>query len=217
MYREKDALRLINGFAVSFVLHVFILSFSALTFWNQAGNSRYQGRTALHEPLTVRLIAQESSSITTPILAQEADKHSSFLVKQKADKTSSVDSTNSMKSQVSIYHTTQELTRVPEMLVQPPEAIETSPDMFGEVVFRLSIDRFGKVKLLQRLKSTLPREIEGKLALQLYRAEYRPGEMSGIAVDSEMIIDLKLDSAGWRTDKLPVLRQDNLVDPAKTH
>jgi len=217
MYREKDALRLINSFAVSFVLHVFILSFSALTFWNQAGNLHYQGQAALHEPLTVRLIAQESSPITTPLLVQEADKHSSFLVQQKADKTSSMDSSSSTKSQVSNYHTTQELTRMPEMLVPPAETIETSPDMFGEVVFRLSIDRFGKVKLLQRLKSTLPREVEGKLALQLYRAEYRPGEMSGIAVDSEMIIDLKLDSAGWRTDKLPVLRQGNLAEPPKTH
>jgi hypothetical protein len=80
-------------------------------------------------------------------------------------------------------------------------------------VFRLSIDRFGKVKLIQRLRSSLPREIEGRLALQLYRAEYRPGEIDGIAVDSEMTVDLKVDSSGWLTDKLPVLRPDPL--PAK--
>lgn len=216
MFQEADALRLFNSFAVSFLLHVFMLSFSGLTFWNQSGNSLYQGQTALHEPLSVRLIAQESPFISTPTLVRKPDINSTFLVKQKADKTSGEDSTRPMKSEVSNYHTTQELTRIPEMLVQPPETIEISPDMFGEVVFRLSIDRFGKVKLLQRVISTLPRQIEGKLALQLYTAEYRPGEINGIAVDSETIINLKIDAKGLRTDKLPVLRQGYVADAPKT-
>src|SRR5208283_4915718 len=111
-----------------------------------------------------------------------------------------------VKPSASVHPAARELTRMPEIIGQPPEAIETGQGTTGEVVFRLSINRFGKVTLLQTLKSSLPREIEGKLAVKLYRAKYRAGEIDGIAVDSEMTVDLRLDNSGWLTDKLPVLR-----------
>jgi hypothetical protein len=205
MHHEKDVLRLIYCFAGSLMLHVFILSFSPQLFWSQAGHSRYQGSPALSGSLTVRLVDKEPPPAISPLLVRDTDVPSSFLVKQQLNAGSSV-SPPETKSQTSEYHTARELTRQPEMIVQPAGAMEVSQSQPGEVVFRLGIDHSGKVKLLQRLKSTLPREDEGKLALQLYRAEYRPGEINGIAVDSEMIVDLKLDPGQWLTDKVPVLK-----------
>jgi hypothetical protein len=96
---------------------------------------------------------------------------------------------------------------MPEMTGQPPDAIEIGQGLSGEVTFRLSINRMGIITRIQSVQSSLPRDIEGKLAMQLYRNEYRPGEIDGVAVDSEMIVDLKLDAGGWLTDRIPVLGQ----------
>ncbi len=187
MHQDKDIVRLINCLAGSFILHAVFLSFSQQAFWNPVGNSRNPEYATLHEPLTVRLVPKEPPSA---LIA----------------KISSAQTPSSPKPSTSTYHAAQDLSRKPEMIDKQPEAIEIGQGTTGEVVFRLSINRFGKVTLLQRLKSTLPREAEGKLAMQLYQAKYRAGEIDGIAVDSEMIVDLRLDSGVLLTDKLPVLR-----------
>lgn len=206
MHQDKDILRLINCLAGSFILHVFILSFSQQVFWNPAGNSRYTSQALFHPPLTVTLAPKEPPlSIALPAVPDATDR-SHLLMTQQIAKPSSVDSPSPKNSPASTYHATQELTRIPELIVQPPQAIEVGQGTSGEVVFKLSINRFGKVTLLQQLKSSLPRDVEGKLAMQLYRSEYRPGEINGLAVDSEMTVDLNLDSGKWLSDKLPVLR-----------
>jgi hypothetical protein len=187
MLQEKAIVRLINCLAGSLILHAFILLFSQQTFWSPVGSSRNIGHSGWQEPLTVRLVPKELPA--APIT-----------------KISSAPTTPTPTSATSTFHGSKELSRMPEIIGQPPEAIQIGQGTTGEVVFKLSINRFGKVTLLQQLKSTLPRETEGKLAMQLYLAKYRAGEINGIAVDSEMIVDLRLDSGGWLTDKLPVLR-----------
>jgi hypothetical protein len=189
MSQERDILRLINCLVASLILHVvFLLSLTPQLFLNLAGGSRHP-----HVPMTVRLAPL--SAIALPATDPSTQ--------QPAPAPSVPSSTN---APASAYHSARELSRMPEMIGQPPEAIEVGQDISGEVVFRLSIDRLGKVKLLQSLKSTLPREVEGKLAMQLYNSQYRAGEINGIAVESEMTVDLRLESGGWLTDKLPVLR-----------
>jgi hypothetical protein len=206
MRGENDIVRLINCLAGSFILHAFILSFSQQSFWNPAGSSRYSANPALHETLTVRLIPKEPLPAITlqPVQAQDMRNHPPTM--QQVAEMSSVRILSSAKPSAPVYHTGKELSRLPEMMERPPAAIEIDQGTSGEVVFKLSIDRFGKVALVQRLKSNLPRETEGKLAMQLYRAQYRPGEIGGLPVDSEMIVDLKLESGEWLTDRLPVLR-----------
>ena len=211
MHRESDILRLIYCLAGSFILHVFILFFSVHTFWNPAGSSWNPDHSALYQPLTVRLAVQEPLLAIAPL--PKPDVSPPLLLKSQIEKpqvvkTSSATPSPSTQSPASGYHDAKDLSRMPELIEQPPEVIEISQDTSGEVVFKLFIDQFGKVRLVHRLKSSLPREIEGKLAWQLYRAEYRPGEIGGIAVNSEMIVDLKLTSGGWITDTIPVLRQD---------
>jgi hypothetical protein len=209
MHQEKATLRLINCLAGSFILHTFILSFSQQLFWNPVGSSASPGHPVLHKPLNVILAPKQLPSAIAPLpVVHDLADHSPILVTQQIAKTSATQPPASTKAPTPTYHAAQELSRMPEMIGQPPETIEIGQGTSGEVVFKLSIDRLGKVTLLQRLKSTIPRETEGKLAMQLYRAEYRAGEIDGIAVDSEMIVDLRVEPGGWITDKLPVLRQD---------
>src|ERR1017187_1569379 len=136
MHQEKAIVRLINCLVGSLILHVFILSFSQQMFWHPVGDSRTPTHSALHEPLTVRLVPKELPS--APIA-----------------KISSNQPPSAPKPSTSTYHSSHELSRMPEMIEQPPEAIEIGQGTTGEVVFRLSINRFGKVTLLQSLKSTL--------------------------------------------------------------
>ena len=202
MCQEKDILRLINCLEGSFILHAFVLSLSQ--FWHPIGNSSYSFQSTMHEPMTVRLIAEQPPSALLPV--SDMTDHAHLLMAEQVARSPGVSS--STKLTTPIFHTANELTRMPEMIGQPPEAMEIGQGASGEVVFKLSINRLGIVTQLQRVKSTLPRDIEGKLAFQLYRNEYRAGEIDDVAVDSEMIVDLRLESGGWLTDQLPVLRQD---------
>jgi hypothetical protein len=42
------------------------------------------------------------------------------------------------------------------------------------------------------MRSTLPRELEGQVVLQFYRARYRPGEIDGVPVNSELLLTVDL-------------------------
>lgn len=183
MCQEAALLRLIYCLEVSLVLHAILLA----QVWGGAVHPAFP-----HEPMNVRLAAREVNLSLKP--ADEA----------QASQTDTRQRDISSET-VHTYHSARELTRMPEMTGQPPEAIETGQGISGEVTFRLSINRMGIVTRIQRIQSSLPRDIEGKLAMQLYRNEYRPGEIDGVAVDSEMTVNLKLDSGGWLTDSMPVL------------
>lgn len=75
----------------------------------------------------------------------------------------------------------------------------------GVLTFRLVISRLGRVASVEVLRSTLPREIEGAIVLRFYLANYRPGEVDGTPVDSELVIAAELHNIGTLPDnpKLP--------------
>lgn len=200
MYQEKAILRLINCLEGSFILHAFVLSLFGQLFWHPPGNIPNSIHSASHEPMTVRLLGKQPPSAMPPI--NDMTSHAHLLMAHATSHSVALSTARTF------YHAAEELTRMPEMIGQPPEAIEIAQGISGGVVFKLLINSLGEVTQLQRVTSTLPYDIEGKLALQLYRNEYRAGEIDGVAVDSEMIVDLKLESGGWLSDQLPVLRQD---------
>jgi hypothetical protein len=185
MCQETAFLRLIYCIEVSLVLHAILLT----QVWGGAVHPVF-----LHGPMSVRLVARDANTSLKP--ADEA----------QAPQTDTRHR-DTLSETVHAYHAARKLTRMPEMTGQPPDAIEIGQGLSGEVTFRLSINRMGIITRIQSVQSSLPRDIEGKLAMQLYRNEYRPGEIDGVAVDSEMIVDLKLDAGGWLTDRIPVLGQ----------
>jgi hypothetical protein len=91
------------------------------------------------------------------------------------------------------YHSPHALTRPPELVEDAPAEIEL-PELQepGQVLLRLSIDRYGVVNGVQVLRSTLMRELEGQVVLQFYRARYRPGEIDSVPVNSELLLVVNL-------------------------
>ena len=185
MCQQAALLRLIYCLEVSLVLHAILLA----QVWGGADHLK-----PMYEPMNVRLVAREAKLSLKP--ADEAQV-------PQTD-TRQRDTSSEM---VHAYHAARKLTRMPEMTGQPPEAIEMGQGVSGEVTFKLSINRMGIATRIEKVQSSLPRDIEGKLVMQLYRNEYRPGEIDGVAVDSEMTVDLKLDAGGWLADSIPVLGQ----------
>lgn len=92
----------------------------------------------------------------------------------------------------SFTHSLHALTRQPELQGDGPQLVQLPEDMQqpGSILLRLFIDRHGIVNGVNVLRSTLPREIEGQIVLQFYRAAYRPGEIDGEPVDSEMLLQI---------------------------
>ncbi len=91
------------------------------------------------------------------------------------------------------YHPSDALTRPPELIENAPEEIELPESQgTGHVLLRLAIDRHGVVKAVNVMRSTLPRELEGQVVLQFYRARYRPGEIDGVPVNSELLLTVDL-------------------------
>lgn len=45
------------------------------------------------------------------------------------------------------------------------------------------------------ISSTLPHEVEGRIVLSFYRATYRPGELEGRPVNSEMTLLVNVSPA----------------------
>jgi outer membrane biosynthesis protein TonB len=91
------------------------------------------------------------------------------------------------------YHPSDTLTRPPELVENAPEEIELPESQgTGHVLLRLAIDRHGVVNAVNVLRSTLPRELEGQVVLQFYRARYRPGEIDGVRVNSELLLTVDL-------------------------
>ena len=91
------------------------------------------------------------------------------------------------------YHSPHALTRPPELVEDAPEEIALGElQEPGHLLLRLAIDRYGAVNGVFVLRSTLARELEGQVVLQFYRARYRPGEIEGVPVDSEMLLVVNL-------------------------
>jgi hypothetical protein len=92
-----------------------------------------------------------------------------------------------------VYHASDALTRPPELVENAPEEIELPESQgAGHVLLRLAVDRHGVVNAVNVLRSTLARELEGQIVLQFYRARYRPGEIDGVPVNSELLLTVDL-------------------------
>jgi len=187
MYRAKNNTGLAISLAVSLALHAGILSLRQ----EHLGLAWLPAIPAQDKPLTVHLTAgvtQPSPGI--PVMMQSAGK---------------ISDVHQYGLLAPVYRT-RELSRLPEMIGKPPDLIEIGQGVSGEVLFQVSVGKLGRASMVQKLESTLPREIEGKLAMLLYKAEYRAGEINGAAVNSQMTVGLKLEPGGWITDSLPILR-----------
>jgi hypothetical protein len=91
------------------------------------------------------------------------------------------------------YHSPHALTRPPELVEDGPAEIELPESQEpGNLLLRLAIDRYGVVNGVSVMRSTLARELEGQVVLQFYRARYRPGEIDGMPVDSELLLVVNL-------------------------
>lgn len=95
------------------------------------------------------------------------------------------------------YFPAERLTRQPELadglddsLHEPLEA-----GFRGRVVIRLFIDQIGKADKVRVMASSLPIEIEGLVVKSFYLARYRPGEIDGQPVMSEMTVEVDLSAA----------------------
>ena len=104
-----------------------------------------------------------------------------------------VDAATPSSSPEPFYHSPHALTRPPELVEDAPEEIELGESQEpGHLLLRLAIDRYGAVNGVFVLRSTLARELEGQVVLQFYRARYRPGEIDGVPVNSEMLLVVNL-------------------------
>jgi hypothetical protein len=91
------------------------------------------------------------------------------------------------------YHSPHALTRPPELVEEAPAEIELPESQEpGQLLLRLAIDRYGVVNGVSVLRSSLARELEGQVVLQFYRARYRPGEIDGVPVNSELLLVVNL-------------------------
>lgn len=91
------------------------------------------------------------------------------------------------------YHSQHALTRYAELVDDAQEDIPMN-DMqeAGNLLLRLAIDRHGVVNAVSVLRSTLPHELEGRIVLQFYHSRYRPGEIDGMPVNSELLLTVDL-------------------------
>ena len=91
----------------------------------------------------------------------------------------------------------EKLTRQPELADEMGDSLQESLEagFRGHVVIRLFIDQTGKADKVQVMASSLPIQIEGLVVKSFFHARYRPGEIDGQPVMSEMTVAVDL-SAG---------------------
>lgn len=94
------------------------------------------------------------------------------------------------------YLPAEALTRQPELVGGIDETLyePLEPGFRGRIVIRLYLNQLGKAERVKVLESTLPIQIEGSVVRAFYAARYRPGEIDGQAVMSEMTIDVDLST-----------------------
>lgn len=94
------------------------------------------------------------------------------------------------------YFPAEALTRQPELIGGIDESLREPVEagLRGRAIIRLYLNQSGKPERVSVLESTLPVEIEGLVVKAFYTAQYRPGEIDGLAVMSEMTVDVDLSS-----------------------
>lgn len=94
------------------------------------------------------------------------------------------------------YFPAEKLTRQPELAEEIDHTLSESlePGFRGRVVIRLFLDETGKPNKVRVMESSLPLEIEGLVVTTFFRARYRPGEIDGQPVMSEMTVAVDLST-----------------------
>lgn len=92
------------------------------------------------------------------------------------------------------YFPAEKLTRQPELAEAIDDKLNESfeAEFRGHAVIRLFLDESGKVDKVSVLESTLPINVEGILVTLFFKARYRPGEIDGLPVMSEMTVSADL-------------------------
>lgn len=95
------------------------------------------------------------------------------------------------------YFPAEKLTRQPEVADELDDSLHEPLEagFRGHLVIRLFIDQTGKADKVQVMESSLPIQIEGLVVKSFFLARYRPGEIDGQPVMSEMTVAVDL-SAG---------------------
>lgn len=94
------------------------------------------------------------------------------------------------------YVPAEKLTRQPELAEAIDDKLNESFEagFRGHAVIRLFLDENGKVDKVSVLESTLPIDIEGLVVKSFFKARYRPGEIDGVPVMSEMTVSADLST-----------------------
>lgn len=94
------------------------------------------------------------------------------------------------------YLPAEALTRQPELIGDVDETLREPLEsgFRGRVVIRLYLNQHGDPERVKVLESTLPIAIEGLIVKVFFAARYRPGEIAGQPVMSEMTVDVDLSS-----------------------
>ena len=186
-----------------FLMLAVLLHIEAIRFFNP----RYEETPGnVKAPLVVQLKPVQlkpaplpASPLTPPPSGQAAEPRSSGRSlptsppSPAARLPDTVDAAAPSSSPAPFYHSPHALTRPPELVEDAPEEIELGElQEPGHLLLRLAIDRYGVVNGVFVLRSTLARELEGQVVLQFYRARYRPGEIDGVPVNSEMLLVVNL-------------------------
>jgi hypothetical protein len=92
------------------------------------------------------------------------------------------------------YFPAEKLTRQPELSEAIDDKLNESFEagFRGHAVIRLFLDESGKVDKVSVLESTLPIDVEGIVVTLFFKARYRPGEIDGVPVMSEMTVSTDL-------------------------
>ncbi len=103
------------------------------------------------------------------------------------------------------YFPPEQLTRQPVLLDDLEDALREPLEagFRGRLVIRLFIDAAGKVDGVRVLETTMPTEVEGLVVKAFYVARYRPGEIEGQAVKSEMTMEVGVSTMEGRPLRLP--------------
>lgn len=175
------------AFALSLVAHALVLSLPHPALWT----APIDMPAALGRPgaLTVRL------SLVPPRAAPPLPRADDHTI---ADGSAVPPRNDGMATSASatpdrIHVLDRALSRPPEIAGTIEEEISFAGKAAGgELLLRLIIDENGIARHVQALRSTLPRAVEGEIALKFFRARYRAGEIDGRPVAAEMLVSIKV-------------------------
>ncbi len=176
---------------LSISLHVFTYYFlmpPTLAMKGGGSTDRNSAIDKIPQSLVVQILMDRTKPAISPITNSIPTEIAETKISTSQEATT--EKINNGSEGLSIHHSLHDLSKQPELVGGAPNFVEFPLERMpsGSLLLRLIIDRFGHVSSVTSLRSTLPREIEGQIVMQFYRATYQPGEIDGIPVDSEMYV-----------------------------